>query len=375
MLRPGFASDVDREPDVADVRVDSAAKYFGDFAAVENVSTTFREGTVTVLLGPSGCGKTTLMRMIVGLETPTTGKIFIGDREVTKMPTSERKIGMVFQYPVIYRGTTVERNIELPLIAAKINAAERKRRVDSVAEVVGIADLLKMNVDRLDNAGRQRVAVAREVARQPEVLLFDEPITNVDLTSKLELKRSLKNLFMSLKQTIIYVTHDQTEAMSLADNIALMNNGRIVQMGKPRDIYAQPNDVFAGWFLGSPGMNFLTNCFVVEHGQLRSPLLASPLPVNENATHAKVLGIRPERVRMSLRPTDSGVPAEVLTRAITIGGRILLDLKVQDVILKAVVDDNLAGAVGDQMWMTLPPSEMRLFGADDRVIEAGLGGQ
>ena len=292
---------MDREPDVADVRVDAAAKYFGDFAAVEDVSTTFREGTVTVLLGPSGCGKTTLMRMIVGLETPTTGKIYIGDREVTKVPTSDRKIGMVFQYPVIYRGTTVERNIELPLIAAKIDASERKRRVESVAEVVGIADLLKLNVDRLDNAGRQRVAVAREVARQPEVLLFDEPITNVDLTSKLELKRSLKNLFKSLQQTIIYVTHDQTEAMSLADNIALMNNGRIVQMGSPREIYGQPNDVFAGWFLGSPGMNFLTGCFIVEHGQLLSPLLVAPLPVNENAVHAKVLGIRPERVRMSLQ--------------------------------------------------------------------------
>ncbi len=141
---------------------------------------------------------------------------------------------MVFQYPVIYRGTSVQRNIELPLIAAKIDPAERKRRVDSVAEIVGITHLLSHSVDRLDNAGRQRVAVAREVARQPEVLLFDEPITNVDLTSKLELKRSLKNLFMSLQQTIIYVTHDQTEAMSLADSVALMNNGRIVQMGSPR---------------------------------------------------------------------------------------------------------------------------------------------
>ena len=365
---------MDWEPDVADVRVESAAKYYGSLAAVESVSTTFREGTVTVLLGPSGCGKTTLMRMIAGLEKPSAGRIYIGDRDVTKDSTSDRKIGMVFQYPVVYRGTSVERNIELPLIAAKIAAAERKRRVDNVAEIVGITELLKLSVDRLDNAGRQKVAVAREVARQPEVLLFDEPITNVDLTSKLELKRSLKNLFASLQQTIIYVTHDQTEAMSLADTIALMNKGRIVQLGAPRDIYSQPEDIFAGWFLGSPGMNFLTGCFIVEHGQLLSPLLVAPLPVNENAVHAKVLGIRPERVRMSLQPTDSGVPAEVLTRAITIGGRILLELKVQDVTLKAVVDDNLAGAVGDQMWMSLPPSELRLFGADDRVIDADLGG-
>ena len=360
---------------MADVRVESVAKYFGTFAAVEDVSTTFREGTVTVLLGPSGCGKTTLMRMIVGLDKPSTGRVFVGDRDVTKVATSDRQIGMVFQYPVIYRGTSVERNIELPLIASKVDAAERKRRIDSVAEIVGITDLLKLSVDRLDNAGRQRVAVAREVARQPEVLLFDEPITNVDLTSKLELKRSLKNLFMSLKQTIIYVTHDQTEAMSLADSVALMNKGRIVQMGAPHQIYSEPNDVFAGWFLGSPGMNFLTNCFTVEHGQLSSPLLASPLAVNENAVNARVMGIRPERVRTSLQPTDDGVPAEVLSRAITIGGRILLELKIHDTEFKAVVDDNMAAAAGQQMWVTFPAAEMRLFGSDDRVIDAGLPGQ
>jgi ABC-type sugar transport system ATPase subunit len=365
---------VDGESIVADVRVESVAKYFGSFAAVENVSTTFHEGTVTVLLGPSGCGKTTLMRMIIGLERPSTGRVFIGDRDVTKVATSDRRIGMVFQYPVIYRGTSVERNIELPLIAEKIDAAERKRRVDSVAEIVGITHLLKHNVDRLDNAGRQKVAVAREVARQPEVLLFDEPITNVDLTSKLELKRSLKKLFMSLKQTIIYVTHDQTEAMSLADNVALMNKGRIVQLGSPRQIYSQPDDVFAGWFLGNPGMNFLTGCFIVEHGQLTSPLLAAPIPVNEQAAHARVLGIRPERVQTSLAPTEAGVPAEVLTRAITIGGRILLELKVQDTVFKAVVDDNMAAAPGQEMWVTFPPSEMRLFGENDRVIDAGMAG-
>ena len=363
------------EFDVADVRVESAAKYFGTFAAVENVSATFEEGTVTVLLGPSGCGKTTLMRMIVGLERPSTGRVFIGDRDVTKVPTSDRRIGMVFQYPVIYRGTSVQRNIELPLIAAKVDPAERKRRVDSVAEIVGITHLLSHSVDRLDNAGRQRVAVAREVARQPEVLLFDEPITNVDLTSKLELKRSLKNLFMSLKQTIIYVTHDQTEAMSLADSVALMNKGRIVQRGAPRQIYSEPDDVFAGWFLGNPGMNFLTGCFVVEQGQLKSPLLAAPISVGEQAVQARVLGIRPERVRTSLEPTDAGVPAEVISRAITIGGRILLELKVQDTVFKAVVDDNKAAAAGEQMWVTFPRSEMRLFRENDRVIEAGLASQ
>ena len=222
---------------MSDVEIIGLSKDFGSFVAVESVSTIFREGTVTVLLGPSGCGKTTLMRMIVGLEKPSAGQVLIGGEDVTRVATSKRRIGMVFQYPVVYRGTSVARNLELPLIADKVSKVERKKRIDEVAEILGITDLLQVNVDKLDNAGRQKVAVAREVARKPEVLLFDEPITNVDLTSKLELKRALKSVFQELRQTIIYVTHDQTEAMSLADDIALMNDGKIVQLAPPHVLY------------------------------------------------------------------------------------------------------------------------------------------
>jgi ABC-type sugar transport system ATPase subunit len=357
---------------VADVRVENLAKYFGSVVAVEEVSTTFKEGTVTVLLGPSGCGKTTLMRMIVGLEKPSTGRVFIGETDVTRMQTSKRRIGMVFQYPVIYRGTSVQQNLELPLIADKVNSAERKKRVDQVAEVVGITDLLHLNVDRLDNAGRQKVAVAREVARQPEVLLFDEPVTNVDLTSKLELKRSLKDLFTSLKQTIIYVTHDQTEAMSLADNIALMNNGRIVQLDSPRGLYNNPDDVFAGWFLGSPGMNFLSNCFTVSSGTLTSPLLAKPLQVSAEAAAGTVLGIRPEMIRGYVSEHPDTVAADVTSKAITIGGQILLELSVQGVQFKAVVEHHIGRDAGDRIWVEFPPAALHMFGSDDRVIDLGL---
>lgn len=357
---------------MADVRIESVSKYFGDFAAVREVSTTFEEGTVTVLLGPSGCGKTTLMRMIVGLETPTTGRVYIGDEDVTKLPTKKRKIGMVFQYPVIYRGTSVARNLELPLIAAKMSDADRKKRVGDIAEIMGISNLMDTDVDKLDNAGRQKVAVAREVARQPEVLLFDEPITNVDLTSKLELKRALKQLFTELKQTIIYVTHDQTEAMSLADNIALMSEGRIVQLAPPRVIYNNPNDVFAGWFLGSPGMNFLQNCFVVEGSKLVSPLLADDLNVNNEAQHAVTLAIRPEQIQASLTEESGFVPAKIASKAITIGGRFLIDLSVQDVNFKAVVDHEIGKVADSSMWVKLPQSSLHLFDARDRKIDAGL---
>jgi len=358
---------------VADVRLDSISKYFGDFAAVRPTSTTFAEGTVTVLLGPSGCGKTTIMRMIVGLEKPTTGKVYFGDEDVTKLPTKKRKIGMVFQYPVIYKGTSVAKNLELPLVAAKMPDADRKKRVGEIAEIIGISSLLDTNVDRLDNAGRQKVAVAREVARQPEVLLFDEPITNVDLTSKLELKRALKTLFTELQQTIIYVTHDQTEAMSLADNIALMSAGRIVQFDSPRAIYNNPDDVFAGWFLGSPGMNFLQNCFVVEGSSLVSPLLAENLPVSQQAQHAVTMAIRPEQVQASLTEQPGFVQANVKNKAITIGGRFLLDLSVQDITFKAVVDHGIGKEAASSMWVRLPERSLHLFDAKERKIESGLG--
>jgi ABC-type sugar transport system ATPase subunit len=357
---------------MAEVRVDGVSKFFGPFVAVDNVSTIFAEGTVTVLLGPSGCGKTTLMRMIVGLETPTAGSVTIDNQDVTRVPVKKRDIGMVFQYPVIYRGTTVARNLELPLIAAKVAPQERSKRVSDIAEVVGLTKLLDTNVDRLDNAGRQKVAVAREVARQPRVLLFDEPITNVDLTSKLELKRALKSLFQEFKQTIIYVTHDQTEAMSLADNIALMNEGQIIQMASPREIYNYPEDVFAGWFLGSPGMNFLTSGFSVSDSALSSLFFRDKLNVNAHAQRAVTMGIRPEHVRVSAAQEPGFVQAEVSDLAITIGGRFLLTISVDGVPLKAVAPHELGKEITDSVWINLPASRLHFFDSSEKLLDVGL---
>jgi ABC-type sugar transport system ATPase subunit len=346
---------------VACVKVESVSKYFGDFAAVDDVTAEFKEGTVTVLLGPSGCGKTTLMRMIVGLEQPTSGRVLVGDVDVTKTPTRKRDIGMVFQYPVIYRGTTVARNLELPLKAAGMNPAVRKKRIEETAELIGIENLLESNVDTLGNAGRQKVAMARELARQPEVLLFDEPITNVDLASKLELKRSLKRLFTEYKQTIIYVTHDQTEAMSFADNIALMDKARIVQFDKPRAIYDDPNNAFAGWFLGSPGMNFIERAISVSGTEVKSPLLKKKIAVRSASNNPTTLGIRPERVEASLKEKPGYLKARVFEKALTIGGRFMLDLEVDDLTFKAIVAHDLGKEASEAIWVNLPEASVRLF--------------
>ncbi|NDJ62290.1 MAG: ABC transporter ATP-binding protein [Chloroflexi bacterium] len=326
---------------MAEIRLDKLRKDFGTVVAVNDITLTFPEGTVTCLLGPSGCGKTTLMRMIGGLDTPTSGDIYFDSDRVTDLTPSERNIGMVFQYPVVYRGMSAYRNIELPLLEDKsISRTERKARVESVIDTLDLGRSANTDVSKLDNGTRQKVAVARAVARQPRIILFDEPITNVDIASKVQLKRVLKRLVKQHNQTIIYVTHDQTEAMTLADEIALMRDGVIVQRGAPREVYDQPNDRFGGWFLGNPGMNFIEYRVRRDDGNalLTEPLFNKPTRVDGLNGHTEVvLGIRPEHVHVYPTPTQDTVEAKVVRSALVVGGQHLLTLQIGDLTLKAKV--------------------------------------
>ncbi|MCC7024303.1 MAG: ABC transporter ATP-binding protein [Thermomicrobiales bacterium] len=318
---------------MAEIRVEQLTKTFGQLRAVDDITFTFENGQVTCLLGPSGCGKTTLMRIIAGLEKQTAGRVLFGDRDVSRLSPSKRDIGMVFQYPVVYRGMSVARNIELPLQSMKLSKAERTRRVDEAIALMGLSAAAGQDVGTLDNGTRQKVSVAREVARQPEIILFDEPITNVDAASKLQLKRSLKELTRTLQQTIVYVTHDQTEAMTLADQIALMQDGKIVQCAPPRELYNHPDDRFGGWFLGNPGMVFFDAALAGAdgHARLDSPLFPMPVAVETNAGRAGdvTIGIRPEHIRVAAEPLPGGVPAELLRKTIQIGGQYLVALKAE----------------------------------------------
>jgi len=360
-----------------DIRLEHLHKAFagGKVVAVNDLTMTFPAGTTTCLLGPSGCGKTTLMRMIAGLETPSSGDIYFGDERITQLSTRQRNIGMVFQYPVVYRGISVRENIELPLREEKLSQAERSRRVDEVVELLEMGDSVNKDIRGLDNGTRQKVAVARAVARQPRIILFDEPITNVDINAKLQLKRALKELFTRLNQTIIYVTHDQTEAMTLADRIALMQDGRIIQYAPPREIYNQPDDLFGGWFMGNPGMNFFEGLFKQAHdGAYRLPFFAHPLRLtgaNGNAA-GLTLGIRPEHVKVRAAPSGNAVAAQVVDRAIVIGGQTLLQLKVGELICKAKLPAGHGNGLGDQVWVEFPLARVRLFGADGHHPDVAL---
>lgn len=359
-----------------EIRLDKLRREFGPTVAVDDITITFAPESVTCLLGPSGCGKTTLMRMIAGLQEPTSGEIYFGDENVTELSPSQRNIGMVFQYPVVYQGVTLFENVELPLRRERgISRKERKARVTSVLETLDLMSFADEPVARLNNATKQKAAVARAVARQPQIILFDEPITNVDVASKVQLKRALKSLVKQHAQTIVYVTHDQTEAMTLADEIALMNSGKIIQRDTPREIYNNPTDRFGGWFLGSPGMNFVPHSvdYVDGNAILKTPLFSSPVAVEGlNGEQNILVGIRPERMTIGDQSATS-VPGTVIRTAIVVGGQHLITLALDDnIIIKVKVPskDNLeAGAV---VHIHSPAEHIRLFTTEGERLDATL---
>ncbi|MEM6285410.1 MAG: ABC transporter ATP-binding protein [Chloroflexota bacterium] len=359
----------------SEIRLEKLRREFGPTIAVDDISITFPSSSVTCLLGPSGCGKTTLMRMIAGLQEPTSGEIYFGDQNVTDLTPSQRNIGMVFQYPVVYRGTTVFSSVELPLRQQRISAKERKQRVTETLESLDLMDVAYEPVAELNNATRQKAAVARAVARQPQIILFDEPITNVDVSAKVQLKRALKGLVKQHAQTIIYVTHDQTEAMTLADEIALMQSGKIIQRGRPRDIYNDPNSRFGGWFLGNPGMNFVD--YTVnrdgEQPMLNDPLFAQPTRISGlNGDSNVVVGIRPERVTVYEEPMPNSVEGTVLRSSVVVGGQHLMTIQIGDVVIKAKVPYTQNYEPGTTVYVECPLDYVSLFAADGHRLETEL---
>jgi ABC-type sugar transport system ATPase subunit len=356
-----------------DIRLSGLTRRFGHLVAVRDVSITFPEGTVTCLLGPSGCGKTTLMRMIAGLETPTSGTIAFGNRDVTRLPTRKRDVGMVFQYPVMYRTCTVEQNIELALQHdRRFSHADRRQRIENVLDVLKLREHRHRLMPELDSGTRQKVAVGRAIARSSDVILFDEPTTNVEVHAKLELIRAFKEFRTRFRQTIIYVTHDQTEAMTLADQIALMQEGVISQCSAPRELYDRPDSEFGGWFLGNPGMNFLVPRGVVGGG-LAFDALPHPIAMPAGGGENLRAGIRPEYVRLCTPGAPGSVPTRLIRRAITIGGQHLLTLIVRDTRIRVKVAPELGAVVSDpsaELAIECPLEHLVLFRKGARLEES-----
>ena len=242
---------------MSEIRLERIHKIYKETRAVDDVSLHISQGEFMVLLGPSGCGKTTLLRSIAGLEEIDAGSVIIGDRDVTEMPPRNRKIAMVFQSYAVFPHMSVFENIAFGLRMQKLEKAEIDKRVHSSAELLHIENLLERYPSQVSGGQRQRIAVARAIAMQSEVLLMDEPLSNLDALLRLEMRAELKRLLQEVGCTTVYVTHDQVEAMSMGDRIAVMRTGKILQLGKPLEIYQTPVDRFVGGFIGNPPMNFI----------------------------------------------------------------------------------------------------------------------
>ncbi|HWV80122.1 MAG TPA: ABC transporter ATP-binding protein [Hyphomicrobiaceae bacterium] len=351
---------------MARVRLQNLVKQFGTTEVIRDVTLDIADGEFVVFVGPSGCGKSTLLRLIAGLEQATSGTIYIGDDDVTALPPAKRGVSMVFQSYALYPHMDAYRNISFGLKLPDACTESVDQRVRRVAEKLQISDLLDRKPRELSGGQRQRVAIARAIVREPRVFLFDEPLSNLDAALRAQTRLEIARLHDELSSTMIYVTHDQQEAMTLADRIALLDKGRIEQVGAPTELYRQPASRFVAEFLGSPAMNILPA--KVSGGDA---LLATGerIAVNTHYSGPADIGIRPE----ALTQASQGEPGTVQARVLHIedlGESRLLHAALSD---GTVVAARYFGAAatpskGERIAFRLEPHDLHLFGEDGRRI-------
>jgi multiple sugar transport system ATP-binding protein len=294
------------------VAIRDVRKIFGTTEVIHGVNITIGDGEFVVLVGPSGCGKSTLLRMIAGLENISGGEIRIGERVVNNVPPKERDIAMVFQNYALYPHMTVEANMGFSLRLRKAPKEEIATRVKRAADILGLGPYLERYPRQLSGGQRQRVAMGRAIVRDPQVFLFDEPLSNLDAKLRVQMRTEIKELHQRLRTTTVYVTHDQIEAMTMADKIVVMHDGIVEQIGAPLELYDRPDNLFVAGFIGSPAMNFIKGAVRINGkaefegpGGVRLPL--STAPAGSDGRPA-IYGVRPEHFVLS----DAGVPAEVV---------------------------------------------------------------
>lgn len=338
------------------ISLDAVTKNFGEFQALQPISLTFHSRQFIVILGPSGCGKTTLLRILAGLEKPSTGSVRFNEADVTHAGPKERNIAMVFQDYALYPHMTVFQNIALNLQAAKVPKDEIERRVMRVAEILNLAPSLKKRPPQLSGGQQQRVALGRAIVREPSVFLMDEPLSNLDAALRVEMRAELKELHRRVGATTIYVTHDQSEAMTLADIVVVMNHGIVAQMGTPAEIYNHPANRFVAKFVGHPPMNFLPGRFV--QGVFESKGISLPVS-SRPITEEVILGIRAEDIQLANPQT-----APIRGRAgfyEYLGNVGYLMVHVNDATLVAAVAPDQAPAEGGEVGVVLNAAHANFF--------------
>ena len=380
---------------MANVLIKNLTKQFGNVVAVDKVNLEVKDKEFVVLLGPSGCGKTTVLRCIAGLESPEDGEIYIGDRLVNELEPKERDIAMVFQTYALYPHMTVFQNLAFPLENANIPKLDIKEEVEKTARLLKIENLLDRRPKQLSGGQRQRVALGRAMVRKPKVFLMDEPLSNLDAKLRVYMRAELKKLQKELGVTTIYVTHDQVEAMTMGDSVAILNQGALQQFGKASDIYFHPVNVFVAGFIGTPPTNFF-NCnltkeetYVFDAGPFKYVVPQLLAKKAQGWPSSVVFGVRPQDVIVHPKAQDTSErrreEAEAAKEGVTLpdektgkwsqrslikaileideplGDRQVLDLKVGDYLVKALVLPDFKAEIGDELQIEFPSDKIYVF--------------
>ena len=345
------------------VEIRDICKNFGaGVVAVDKVGLSVPENEFLVILGPSGGGKTTLLRLIAGLEKEDSGEIFIEGKRINHLPPKDRDIAMVFQNYALYPHMNVARNLGFSLKLQRLPRQEINRRVKEVAEMLGLSHLLRRRPAALSGGEKQRVALGRAIIRRPKVFLFDEPLSNLDPPLRLQMRTEITRIYKTLSATIIYVTHDQLEAMNLGTKIAIMNNGRLHQIGTVKDIYFSPADKFVAGFIGSPAMNFFAGTLIEKEGNIYFSTLA--LPLRKKEAYAPyvgkkiIMGLRPEEIKLKKEEPQAPAPECLMARVELIeqyGSEMLVNLKLDDLSFQAKANAHEKFALNEKLevWFNM----------------------
>ena len=363
---------MDLEFSVGTVDIRSVRKAYGSVQVLHGLSLSIADGEFVALVGPSGCGKSTLLRMIAGLEEVSGGEIRIGERLVNDVAPKDRDIAMVFQNYALYPHMTVAANMGFSLMLRGAQKGEIERRVTRAADILGLGPLLGRYPRQLSGGQRQRVAMGRAIVRDPQVFLFDEPLSNLDAKLRVQMRVELKKLHLRLGTTAVYVTHDQVEAMTLGDRVVVMKDGLVQQVGDPLELYNQPANKFVAGFIGSPAMNFATVTMADGEGRLIAK--NSGMEIEVPSTHAERLrphvgqqvtvGIRPEDLHLAGDADPAGLTFNSKVEVVEqLGSEILLDVRVGEETMVAAVDPTTRAKVQDTLRLAVNPARLHFFDA------------
>jgi ABC-type sugar transport system ATPase subunit len=365
---------------MASLRLENVTKRFGQVTALKSVSLEISDGEFFAVLGPPGAGKTTLLRTIIGLEKPDEGDVYADGERITDIYPGDRNIAIMFQNLALYPDKTVFGNLAFPLRQAKVPKDQIRRRVERTAEILHIEHLLDRKPAKLSGGERQRVALGRALVREPRAFLFDEPLSALDALLRLEMRAELKHLQRDLGRTLVYVTHDQVEAMSMPDRVAVLREGVVLQVDAPENIYHRPANRFVATVVGSPPMNFIPCRVAGRNGSLRLnhslfevEVAASGLALQQTLPDGApcLLGVRPEDIRVETGSPD-GFPATVYTSE-PLGGETVVDLRLGDRVVKALAPPSVELVHDAHVRITLDPTRLHVFTEDGEAVLSAAG--